>query len=141
MATNRENSGRFTRIPGVDPYVDWAYGPGWHLFFLEGRQQQWVSVLLMLADLSVEEFAAGEGFVDPAEADQWKAAVRVTTLYQPREPSPGGIRFVTALVTEHFFEILEANVVLQKHVVRVTLGRPLDAESLPFLHSDGGALK
>jgi hypothetical protein len=139
MATERqEKSPRYGRTSGVDPYVDWAFSPGRASFFVRGRQQSWVSVLILLANLDVQDFADGKGFIEPGQAEGWKAAVRVSTLYQPPKPTDRGIRFVTAFVTEEFFAFLAQSKSLQKHVVRLTLGLPFDTESHSFLANADG---
>jgi hypothetical protein len=129
---DQEDMSRYARIPGVDPYVDWALNAGRESFFLKDRQQHWISVLLLVIGIDRDDFAEGKGFIDPEKLPEWKGAIRVFKFYEVQAIPAEEPRFVTALVTERFFEILEQNSLLQKHVARLSLGLPLDDEAHSF---------
>lgn len=122
---------RYTQAPGVDPELEWALGVGKDAFFSPGRQQRWMPVMIELLGISVDEFAAGTGFLeDGPSRTMWQASIRVSPLYGAAQESPGEGTFCTAMVKPGFFEFLRRSESLNKVVVGVTLGLPLGAESL-----------
>lgn len=120
----------YAHIPGMDPYVEWALGAGRAHFFREGRQQRWLPVVVRLKNTSPREFADGDKFIDDGQSlALWRASVRVSPLYASRESVDE--TFCTAMVRQGFFEFMKGNARLRDSVTRVTIGLPLDAESLP----------
>lgn len=121
---------QYAQVPGMDPELEWALGVGRDSFFAAGRQQRWMPVMVELLGISVDEFAAGTGFLeDGPSRTMWQASVRVSPLYDAVEDQ-GDITFCTAMVKPGFFEFLRRSESLTKVVVGVTLGLPLGAESL-----------
>jgi len=121
---------RHTALPGVDPDLEWALGAGKDAFFSPERQQRWMPVMIELQGISVEEFAAGTGFLeDGPSRTMWQATVRVSPLYQTGEGGATGMAYCTAMVKPGFFEFLRRSEDLAKVVVGVALGLPLGAES------------
>jgi hypothetical protein len=126
-----EAESSYVHIPGMDPYVEWAVGAGRAHFFKEGRQQRWLPVAIRLNGISPREFADGNQFVEDGQSlALWRASVRVSPLYTSAERSKGEI-FCTAMVSQGFFEFMKRNGRLRDFVARVTVGLPLDRESLP----------
>jgi hypothetical protein len=122
---------RHTQAPGIDPELEWALGAGKDTFFAAGRQQRWMPAMIELHGISVEEFAAGTGFLeDGPSRSMWQASVRVSPLYETVEDEAGEITYCTAMVKPGFFEFLRRSESLTKVVAGVTLGLPLGAESL-----------
>lgn len=119
----------YAHIPGMDPYVEWALGAGRPHFFMPGRQRRWIPILVRLNGISPDDFADGQQFVDDGQSlALWRASVRLSPIYRGRgvhEP------YCTAMVTPGFFEFMKRSDKLRQSVTRVTIGLPLDAESLP----------
>jgi hypothetical protein len=114
---------------GVDPYADWALGPGRTYFFLPGRQDEWVPVLLQLT-ISVEAFAEGLHLEEQGRG-AWKESVHVSQLDIEPEAAAEDEPYCTAMVREKFFfDALRLNKQVRDAVADVTLGLPLDSESL-----------
>lgn len=122
---------RYAGIPGIDPGVEWALGPGRRYFFPPGRQQDWMPVLVLLDGISAAEFADGSGFIEDSQLPEWRRSVRVSPLYLTPIPAFEAVPQCTAMVTETLFEMLSENDALQRVVTRVTLGLPLNQSSLP----------
>jgi hypothetical protein len=126
-----EAESSYAQIPGMDPYVEWALGAGRPQFFREGRQQRWMPVALRLNGISPQDFADGGLFVEDGQSlALWRASVRVSPLYANAERGPNEA-FCTAMVRQGFFEFMKRSGRLREFVARVTIGLPLDAESLP----------
>lgn len=120
----------FAQLPGIDPDLEWALGSGRPTFFREGQQRRWISVLLEVQGVSAGEFAAGTGFLDDGPSrTMWQASVRVLDLYDEHQPDESGVTFLTALVSQGFFEFLRRSDRLQKIVIGLTLSLPLGVES------------
>jgi hypothetical protein len=121
----------YAHVPGVDPELEWALGAGKDAFFAAGRQQRWMPVVIEVMGISVDEFAAGTGFLeDGPSRTMWQASVRVSPLYEVAQQASGEGTFCTAMVKPGFFEFLRRSESLSKVIVGVTLGLPLGAESL-----------
>jgi hypothetical protein len=123
----------YSLIPGVDPYVDWALGAGRPHFFLAGRQQEWMPILVRLRGIRVEDFKTGNFFRDDeaTEREEWPDAVHVAPPWIDAPAGADGATYCTAMVRQRFFEFLKRSEALRKVVSSVTLGLPLDSESLP----------
>lgn len=121
----------YAEIPGLDPELEWALGAGQQSFFAAGKQDRWMPVAIELQGISLEEFAAGTGFLDDGPSrTMWQASVRVSSPYQPGDGSQSDIIFCTAMVTPGFFEFFRRNEKLRDAVRNIVLGLPLGAESL-----------
>jgi hypothetical protein len=123
----------FSTVPGVDPYIDWALGAGRAHFFLRGRQQEWMPVLLRLKGISARDFAAGK-FFGEEEAEKrkrWLELIHVSPLYLDAPARADATSYCTAMAREGFFEFMKSDEQIREVVIGVTLGLPLDAESLP----------
>jgi hypothetical protein len=122
---------RFADVPGLDPELEWALGAGQQNFFAGGRQDRWMPVAIELQGISLEEFAAGTGFLDDGPSrTMWQASVRISPPYAPGAATQVDTIFFTAMVTPGFFEFFKRNDKLREVVRNVVLGLPLGAESL-----------
>jgi hypothetical protein len=115
---------RFGRVAGVDPYVEWALGPGRTHYFLPDPQSHWIPILLQLQGITPSQFAEGQGL----NVDNWHTMVLVADSFLDAPELDG---FCTALVTESFFRELKTNRAVSKRVAQIRLSLPLDKESLP----------
>jgi hypothetical protein len=132
MTSWNKTEPRYASIPGVDPAVDWALGEGNDYFFASHAQRQWMPILVQLKQMDAREFQDGKQFLERAEQfESWRSSVRVSKLYTEPAGDAEPFRFCTALVTREFFEFLLTNPDLRRFVARVTLGLPLDRDSLP----------
>jgi hypothetical protein len=124
---------------GLDPYIDWALGPGRPCYFIPGRTTQWIPVLLHVNGIGVQEFAAGTPFIDDdEERRRWAQSVRVSPLYMDSPAAADAYPFFTAMVREDFFEFTKSNSKLRAMIGGITLSLPLDSEALPpDMSSDG----
>jgi hypothetical protein len=133
----------FASVPGVDPFVDWALGPGRKYFFLPGRSNQdRMPVVIKLSGIKAKDFAAGTQFDKESNRSElvalWKTSVQVSML---ETEGPGAAElnsYCAPTVTEAFFHLLKEQASLREVIASVTLGLPLDSESLPPSHAHGG---
>jgi hypothetical protein len=121
---------------GIDPAVEWALNEGSDYLFPE-EGLHWVPVLVELkagSDLGLEQFADGERLA-PKHVETWRASVRALRLHAIGADAAERLRFVSALVTRDFFALLSREPDVRsrygEHIARVSLGLPLEAESLP----------
>ena len=116
----------YSRISGVDPYIDWAFSLGKAYFPTDKEGNTQIPVLLQLNRISVAKFAREKRFIRGAG----KRTIRISSLY--RRPPRGleATKNCTALVTRQFFDVLKDNDDLAGFVARVTLGPSLIAEGL-----------
>lgn len=125
----------YSQLPNVDPRIEWALGPGRNQFFRPGRQDRWMPVLVELQGTTVREFARGERFFDDARSlTWWQESIRTSPLYldpDDEEEAAEQAHF-SAMVRQAFFEFLKRNERLNNAVASITLGLPLDEESLGF---------
>ncbi len=121
----------YASIPGVDPAVDWALGEGTGYFFASEDQRRWMPILVQLKDIDPGQFQEGRSFLRSEEMSRWLDSVRVSKLYIRADPGASPFRFCTALVTREFFDLLLGNPKIQQFIARITLGLPLDRDSLP----------
>jgi hypothetical protein len=135
----------------VDPATDWVLGevkrgaldkkstgPGVDYFFLPERKNQfWLPILVGLKDIAVQDFAAGVQFDKLAKADLLKKQWMSCTVFSPLDtegPFAAERSFYCApTVTKVFFYLLNQIDELREVVTNVTLGLPLDWDSLPKL--------
>lgn len=127
-------------VMGIDPDVEWALNEGAdYLFPAEGLQ--WMPVVVEFKPdmmISIEDFQAGKLIAGDHFA-KWQSSVRALRLHTIKSHSSAekDLRFCTALVTRGFFELVwkEADVTKNylRYVAQVTLGLPLDEDSLPPL--------
>ena len=120
---------------GMDPSIGWALGPGKHRFLRYGGQQEWMPVLLRLNGIGARDFASGAFFEDTKRRKRWQDSVRVSPLYTESPAAADAAPYCTAMVQEDFFDLVRRDERVRAVVDDVTLGLPLDAESLP---PDGG---
>ena len=121
----------------LDPYYGWALGAGKPDFFLPGRQQTWIPVLLKLSGISIADFAKGNGLFDPAspdfsvELELFQKSVKVPDEYtQSLDATEQDDSFCMAMIAhEYFFNQIMNNKTFASKVTEVELGLPLDAES------------
>ena len=133
----------FASVPGVDPFVDWALGPGRKYFFLPGRSNQdRMPVVVKLNGIKVKDFATGAQFDKESNRSElvalWAKSVQVSML---ETEGPGAAElnsYCAPTVTETFFHLLKQQASLRELVAGVTLGLPLDSELLPPPHVHGG---
>jgi hypothetical protein len=128
----------FSRVPGVDPAVEWALGEGADYFFPSENQRQWVPILVQFKEeLSESEFESGRRFV----AEGWKVPMRVGRVHTA-DFADRPVRFTTALVSRaYFLRLVELwpdpkfKEAYEKYIARIILGLPLDDDSLPVAQS------
>ena len=125
--------------PGIDDNLEvpWALGAGRRYFFLPGRQDEWMPVLLRLNGISARDFADMLFIDDAEERRRWKDVVRVAPFYLEADAGADAAPYCTAMVREEFFRMLERDARIRKLVESVTIGPPLDSDSLPPVE-DGG---
>ena len=92
-------------------------------------------VLLRLNDVSARDFASGAFIEDTKRRKRWQDTVRVSPLYTESSAAADAAPYCTTMVREEFFDMVRLDERVRAVVDDVTLGLPLDAESLP---PDGG---
>lgn len=137
MTSPQAESPQKTPDPAVDmdPYFDWALRAGRQNYFLPGRQEVWIPVLLKLTGISIAEFAKGDGLFNSAsprlneEVAQFQKFIKVPDAYtDPPDALEKDDAFCMAMVAhEYFLDQIEKNSLLASKVVEVELGLPLDA--------------
>jgi hypothetical protein len=120
-------------IPQLDPYVEWALGPGRNIYFPDSDRPGWIPVVLRLAGIKPREFAEGGDFIDPSDKPNWRRMVMVAPLFLERNEEGYG----PALVTEPFFKVLETNGKLRELVPELRLSASLPDDSFPPLRPSG----
>src|SRR6185295_11581855 len=92
----------FSSIPGVDPYIDWAFGAGSDFYALTDKEQEWLPVLLELDGTTTQAIARA---FERRFADAGDTIIQFSDDYI--DP-PAGLEesaFSSALVTRRFFEV------------------------------------
>ena len=127
----------YSSVMGVDPAVEWALGEDGVEDFFPSERREWMPVLVQLTDdlsFRVADFIEGKR-IAPDFLSIWARSVRVPRVHALAPGGDGNVRFCTALVTREFFELVWKKDAVQKnyvkYVARVSLGLPLEAESLP----------
>jgi hypothetical protein len=134
----------------VDPGADWVLGspatqgfdeidklgPGGDYFFLPERQNRyWMPVLVGLRKITVRDFAAGAQFDGLKDSDTLKEQWTTCAVFSDLDIKGPGAKdpnfYCTPTVTKDFFVLLSRRPELRKVVASVTLGLPLERESLP----------
>jgi len=133
MATSQpKGEQNFARFPGVDPYIDWALGAGRSHYFLPGRQSKWVPVLLRLKGISPAAFAQGGSFIKrDDERVQWQASLRISPFSTNFRDDDADMSYCAAMTTSDFFDFVRDSPSLREVLAGLSLGLPLDSESLP----------
>jgi hypothetical protein len=130
---------RWSRVPGIDPSVEWILDEGATYFYPSENQQQWFPIVVLFKkELREDDFASGERFVDGG----WKTTVRVPRLHLAKAADKP-VSFCTALVTRDFFDrmlkLWETDpkfvATYPDYIARISIGLPLDDESLPLTQS------
>jgi hypothetical protein len=106
----------------------WALGPGRAAYFAQSGEDAWLPVLVELDGVSVAEFASGTSFFsDKERISAWQLSVRVDPLIEKYADFLKQLNFVTALVREEFFDLLDEpeNERLRMAIPFVSLGPPL----------------
>ena len=105
----RRRSGKNPGPPWIDPDIAWNLGPGRADYFGRVGQQAWIPVLLQLGDISPGDFADGAALFDKdvAKSNEWRSIVFVPPLYTKVLERFDKLPFITALVREPFFSLLE----------------------------------
>src|SRR5262245_42860777 len=127
---------RWSRVPGIDPSVEWVLGEGATYFYPSENQQQWFPIIVQFQKdqrLSEAEFETGKHFVD----EGWGVTVRVPRLHTA-DVSGSEVSFCTAIVGRDFFDRMLAlwdtdskfAQVYKEYIARISIGLPLDDESL-----------
>ena len=126
---------RYAEIPGVDPYIDLTFGTTEAQFFPLQQRQEWISVLLRLADpVSVTDFASGTGL---SQGLPWEDLVHIPALYRRPVAGLGGQKYCTAYVRrEDFLDLLEKSPSLQSAISRIALGQFFDCHPAPETRSE-----
>ncbi len=125
---------RYSRVPGVDPAIDWVLqenAPGQHYYFAQGYRTDWYSVVLVL-NVSVASFAKGDPFISESERDDWSANLRIPEFFISAPQGLEKLNFCSALVTRKFFATMQQRSLVPKIIERIELCLPLRARSLPL---------
>jgi hypothetical protein len=128
---------RFASLPGIDPAVEWALGEGADYFFPSEAQQEWVPILVQFKEgLSETEFESGKHFLTA-----WSNLVRVSSVHTANFVDKP-VQFTAAFVKREFFQRLldlwpnkEFQKAYDRYIARISLGLPLDDDSLPVRQS------
>lgn len=134
----------------VDPGADWVLGspsrpgfdeidglgPGGDYFFLPERKNRfWMPILVGLRKITVRDFAAGAQFDGLKDSGTLKQQWTNCTVFSDLDvDGPGATDpnfYCAPTVTKAFFILLSQQAELRKVVASVTLGLPLEQESLP----------
>jgi hypothetical protein len=125
-------------MSGVDPYVDWALGPGAEDYFGDDPNTRMAVLLWLDKTTTPRKFEAGEPFVAAKGRALWKDAIKIPEFYkklhdpEPKPKSkPEEVR-CTAFVKREFFRLLQASPGAQKLLSQLHLSLPLDTEATPF---------
>lgn len=111
----------------------WALGSGRGAYFMLSGETDRVPVLVELKEVTIEGFASGKPFFDDdARVQVWQEAVHVAPLFLRRPKALQQLNFVTALVSQVFFDLRNDpdNVELRMAVPQVSLGPPLPEDHL-----------
>jgi hypothetical protein len=123
--------------PGDNPYVDWAWGPGRPYFFRPGLQpehEQRMPLLLQLKGITAQDFIDGRSFIDREDDRlEWQASFHALFSEITRELEAEDVSWVLGMVTQGMHDTIVSEDRVRPFVQSVTLGRPLDAQSLPPL--------
>lgn len=109
--------------PGPDPYFDWAMRTAFAYYFPEGAVEDRVPVIMELVrPMTARRFAIG----DWHHPRDWRALIRVPSMYRHPAPALDATSFCTANVRLDFFDRLRADPGLQAVIQRVELGLPTE---------------
>jgi hypothetical protein len=122
------------RPPTINPYVDWAWGPGRPYYFRPGLQperEQRMTLLLQLKGITAQDFIEGGSVIDgDSDRVEWQSSFRELFAGLRPEPKPDEVSWVLGMVTERVSDII-ASEKARRFVQSVILGRPLGTQSLP----------
>jgi hypothetical protein len=119
MQQRADEAGPYSSIPGVDPYVDWAFGAGSAFFVVTHEGREWLPVLLQLNEISARDLARSE----------WAESLNISTLFTEPPAGLGSSTYCAALVTKEFFGTLLHDAKLKQQIVGVAVGPPLRVEA------------
>jgi len=122
---------RAAGTPRVDPYLAWADATAFA--DLGGTPDDWVRVIIEL-----EAPVSAQSFAEKVErTKEWKSWIKVSSMYRypPADLQP--TRFLTAIVTQAFFENLDSK--FKGIVKRFELGMPVVPDDLPAPGKDAVA--
>ena len=117
----------FASVPGVDPFVDWALGPGRKYFFLPGRSAEWVPVRRKVERYKGERFCDGDTVPDekfniPNKSIVSAKSVQISML-ETQGPGAAELNsYCAPTVAETFFHLLKQQASLRELVARRDLG-------------------
>lgn len=124
---------------GIDPYLDWILGAGRRHFFLPGRQKEGEELMPLLVRLkgkyTAQDFEDGLFIESEAMRKRWQASVQVPPLYTESPVAGDAAPYFTAMVSADLVALVlsdkEARDLLESVLASVTVGLPLDTQSLP----------
>jgi hypothetical protein len=123
----------YAALPGIDPYIDWALGPGRRQHFRPERLSNWLYVLIHLTGISARDFASGKGFTDGTNNARWRTAVHIPLLFIEDSSDDGTHDVICpAQVRQDFFVLLHQTERARGAVVHVSLSLPLES-TLPIV--------
>jgi len=119
-----------------NPYVDWAWGPGWPYYFAPGIQdgpEKRMTLLVQIRGISAERFVHGGFFIKNERLrKEWRESFVVPFPGLPvTEAAENQLDWVIGFVTPMVSATLTTSQELKPFVVDVLLGRPLPTEALP----------
>jgi hypothetical protein len=116
----------------INPYVNWALGPGRSEYFIPGRQEpgrELMPLLLQLKSDSAKDFLDGVFIKSEARRKHWQDSFRI--LCSNTGPADGKPAvWASTMATPWVVETI-ASVRARRALDGVSLGRPLDTQALP----------
>jgi hypothetical protein len=120
----------YSGIPGVDPAIDWALGPGRSYFFAPGEKEKdpWLPVTLHLGSISAGDLASGARFVRTrTESTAWENGIQIPSFCVVPPKGLEELKFCTAWVKMSFLGTLCG--LVPQFIRRIELCLPLRATS------------
>ena len=118
---------------GLNPYVEWAWGPGRPYYFVPGLQpegKERMPLLLQLQGITAQDFVDGRGFID-SESDrrEWRESFHVLFGDLMPDAEAADTSWVFGMVSQDVSDTIVSDKV-SPFVQSLVLGRPVDARSL-----------
>jgi hypothetical protein len=113
----------------INPYVNWALGPGRSQYYIPGRQEEGkerMPLLLQLRGDDAQDFLDGVFIEGEARRKRWQDSFRIVC----RPKSKTSSVWVSTMATEEIVTKV-ASAEARRSVEGVSLGRPLDTRALP----------
>jgi hypothetical protein len=112
----------------INPYINWALGPGRSQYFIPGRQEagkERMPLLLQLKNDTAQDFLDGAFIKGEARRKRWQDSFRIVC-----RPKKAASVWVSTMATEEIVKRI-ASAEARRSIESVSLGRPLDTRALP----------